>query len=214
MSRSGQSQVHCCICGGSVRKDPSLLSGCSGLPFRASARQTRFHFEAVAILHEPENFRNVKVTGKDSRRQAGLAFQGVLLWRAKPLLSNWRAQLSTVSASISRSARPRSRASQLSVVLVWALNILIDSGRCPTAQPWSSVRKIASAAGKKITVSLVCGLCRAVFRFIKVAITLPCQNVAASIDPTSPLMVTNSRARDKTTLASPRKSIRPRSSGG
>ena len=62
--------------------------------------------EGDAIFHVPESFRNVKVTGKDSRGQAGLAFQGVLLWRAKPLLSNWRAQLSTVSASISRSARP------------------------------------------------------------------------------------------------------------
>ena len=127
----------------------------SGLPFRAPARQTQFHFEAVTILYEHENFSDVKVTGKDSRRQAVLASQGVLLWRAKPLLSNWRAQASTVSASISRSARPRSRASQLSVVLVWGLNILIDSGRGPTAQPRSRVRKNASVAGKEIAVSLV-----------------------------------------------------------
>ena len=95
-----------------------------------------------------------------------LPFHGALLWRAKPLRSNWRAQASTVSASISRLARPRSRASQLSVVLVLALNILIDSGRGPTAQPRSRVRKNASVAGDEIVARQVCDLCRADFRFI------------------------------------------------
>ena len=79
--------------------------------------------------------------------------EGVLLWRAKPLLSSLLAQVSTVSASMSALARPRSRASQLSVVLVWALNILIDSGRGPTAQPKSTLTIYADFAGIEIVVS-------------------------------------------------------------